>query len=257
MKTNHVKTKLKQGEVSLGAWLNFPSLDTARLMGWQGFDWLTIDMEHGAFNSTNMSHIVAAVMETGTTAPIVRVPDKSPEWFKWALDAGAWGIIVPQVNNRQEAENIVNWSKYAPQGNRSLGGIFASYTFGTTDKTEYFTEANNEIMLIVQIETADGLANVEDILSVPGLDVAFVGPNDLHCALGLPPSSEGAEPEFEAALAKIKAAAKRNNLAVGMFSSNGEAAARRAQEGFQMISITTDVWCLASGATQNLKAARG
>src|SRR5207302_1379141 len=106
-------------------------------------------------------------------------------------------------------------------------------------------------------ESARALENLDDILSVPGVDVAFVGPNDLHAQLGLTPSHEGAEPEFVAALERIKAAARKHHLALGIFSGNGEAAAERVRQGFQMISVTTDISSMITAAVHNLRTARG
>ena len=137
MRTNHVKAKLTRGEPSLGAWLSLPSIPMARVMARLGFDWLTIDVEHSAQNPALMADMVATVADAGSSAPIVRIPFNSVEWFKWALDAGAWGIIVPMVNTREEAQQAVSWSKYPPTGTRSIGGIFAPYGFGTTDRPAY------------------------------------------------------------------------------------------------------------------------
>lgn len=257
MRTNHVKAKLKNGEASIGAWLSLGSVNVARIMARMGFDWLTVDCEHTALNPTLMADIVATIADAHTAAPIVRLPTNSVEWYKWALDAGAWGVIVPMVNNREEAERAVALCKYPPHGTRSIGGVFASYGFDTTVRTRYAAEANNQILVIVQIESAAGLANVEEICSVPGLDVAFIGPNDLHAQIGLTPSSEGAEPEFVAALERVKAAAHRNNVALGMYSSDGSAAAQRVREGFHMISATTDATCLMTAAAENFAAATG
>src|SRR5579884_219331 len=196
MRTNHVKAKLKRGEPSVGAWLSLPSRASARIMARLGFDWLLIDGEHAAQHPGLIADMVGIIADAGISAPLVRLPYNSVEWFKWALDAGAWGLIVPMVNTPQEAQQAISWTKYPPQGTRSIGGVFGPYSFGFMDWKSYGEIANSEILLAVQIESAQGLANVDDILSVPGLDVAFVGPNDLHAGLGLPPSSEGAEPEF-------------------------------------------------------------
>ena len=257
MRTNHVKQKLKQGELALGAWLNFPGIATARVMAQLGFDWLVVDMEHSAHSAPLMADMIATIADAGTCAPLVRVPNNSVDWFKWALDAGAWGIVVPMVNAREEAQRALDYSKYPPHGNRSIGGIFGPYGFGTTSWPDYAKVANDEIMLIVQIESAQGLQNVDEILSVPGIDVAFIGPNDLHAQLGLVPSSDGAEPEFLDALERIKGAARKYNIALGIFSSDGEAALTRINQGFQMISVTTDVSSLIASATRNLEVARG
>jgi 4-hydroxy-2-oxoheptanedioate aldolase len=257
MRTNNVKAKLKRGEVSAGGWLSIGNIATARLMSRIGFDWLTIDAEHTAQHPELMAAMVATVADSQVCAPFVRVPTNSVEWFKWALDAGAWGVIVPMVNTREEAERAVSWAKYPPQGTRSIGGVFAQYGFGTTNRSEYAANANDEIMVIIQIESPTALENLEEILSVPGIDVAFIGPNDLHALLGLTPSSEGAEPEFVAALEKVKEVAGRYNIPLGIFCSNGQAALQRTKEGFQMVSTISDTSCLALAATQNLWVARG
>ena len=257
MRTNYVKQKLKQGEPALGAWLNFPGIATARVMAQLGFDWLVVDMEHSAQSATLMADMVATIADAGTCAPLVRVPSNSVEWFKWALDAGAWGIVVPMVNSSEEAQRALDYAKYPTLGNRSIGGIFSSYGFGTTNRSDYARVANDEIMVIVQIESAQALQHLDEILSVPGIDVAFVGPNDLHAQLGLVPSSEGAEPEFLLALENVKVAARKYNIALGIFSSNGEAARARISQGFQMINVTTDASSMIASATRNLRVARG
>lgn len=256
MRTNHVKEKLKRGEPVLGAWLSLPNTSSARIMARMGFDWLVVDMEHSAHTAALMSDMVGTIADAGTCAPIVRVPYNSVEWFKWALDAGAWGVIVPMVNSREEAERAVSWSKYPPAGTRSIGGAFGPYGFGVSDWHTYAHSANDEIMVIVQIESAEALHHLEAILSVPGLDVAFVGPNDLHAHLGLTPSPDGTEPEFLMALEHIRAEAKKYGLPLGIFSSNGVTSAERVRQGFQMVSVTTDISCMIEGATRNLRLAR-
>ena len=257
MRTNQVKEKLKRGEPALGAWLSLPSVPSARIMARLGFDWLVVDMEHSAQNPVLMADMVATIADAGTCAPIVRVPTNSVEWFKWALDAGAWGVVVPMVNSREEAQRAVEYTKYPPLGDRSIGGAFGPYGFGITNWHDYAQMANDEIIVTIQIESRQALQHLDEILSVPGIDVAFVGPNDLHAQLGLTPSSEGAEPEFTEALEHIKAAARKYHLALGMFSHNGEAAAERVRQGFQMISVTTDISSLIAAATRNLQIARG
>ena len=124
MRTNQVKEKLKRGEPVLGAWLSLPSVPSARIMARLGFDWLVVDMEHSAQNPVLMADMVATIADAGTCAPIVRVPTNSVEWFKWALDAGAWGVVVPMVNSREEAQRAVEYTKYPPLGDRSIGGAF-------------------------------------------------------------------------------------------------------------------------------------
>ena len=257
MRTNQMKEKLKRGEPVLGGWLSLPSVPAARIMSRLGFDWLLVDMEHTAHNATLMSDMVATIADSGLCAPLVRVPTNNVEWFKWALDAGAWGVVVPMVNTREEAQRVVEYTKYPPAGERSIGGAFGPYGFGITDWAEYARMANEETVLAVQIESAQALQNLDEILSVPGLDVAFVGPNDLHAQLGLAASTDGTEPVFMEALERIKASARKHGLATGIFSGGGEAAAERVRQGFQMISVTTDVSSMIAGVTQHLRSARG
>src|SRR5438445_11361222 len=257
MRTNLVKEKLKRGEPALGAWLSLPSVPSARIMARLGFDWLVVDMEHSAQNPVLMADMIATIVDAGSCAPIVRVPANSVEWFKWALDAGAWGVVVPMVNTREEAHRAVEYTKYPPIGERSIGGAFGPYGFGITNWHDYARTANDEIIVTIQIESRQALQHLDEILSVPGIDVAFVGPNDLHAQLGLTPSSEGAEPEFLDALERIKAAARNHRVATGIFSGGGEAAAERIRQGFQMISVTTDISSMISAATRNLRVARG
>jgi 4-hydroxy-2-oxoheptanedioate aldolase len=257
MRTNHVKAKLRRGEPSLGAWLSLPSPQQARLLARLGFDWLVVDAEHSAYNPTLMADIVASIADAGTAcAPLVRVPYNSVEWFKWALDAGAWGVVVPMVNTAAEAQQAVSWAKYPPVGARSIGGVFGPLAFGANDFPSYSRIANDEIMVVLQIESVESIQNLDAILSTAGVDVAFVGPNDLHASLGLTPSSEGAEPEFIEALKQIKAGAQRHHIASGIFCSDGDAATQRVQEGFSMVNVTTDISSMIVGATQNLAYAR-
>lgn len=257
MRTNAVKEKLKRGEPALGAWLSLPSIPSARIMARLGFDWLVVDMEHTAHNAVLMADMVAIIADAGTCAPIVRVPTNSVEWFKWALDAGAWGVVVPMVNTREEAQQAVEHAKYPPVGTRSIGGAFGPYGFGITDWPSYAQTANDAILVTIQIESMQALQNLDDILSVPGIDVAFVGPNDLHAQLGLAASSDGAEPAFMDALEHIKTVARKYSVATGIFSSNGETSAERVRQGFQMISVTTDLSSMIAAATHNLRIARG
>ncbi|GAC1397887.1 MAG: 4-hydroxy-2-oxoheptanedioate aldolase [Ktedonobacteraceae bacterium] len=257
MRTNHVKAKLRRGEASFGIWLNHSSPQQARLLARLGFDWLLIDAEHGAYNPTLMAEIIASIADAGTEcAPLVRVPHNTVEWFKWALDAGAWGVIVPMVNTVEEAQQAVSWAKYPPVGTRSIGSVFAPLAFDTPDWPSYARIANDEILVVLQIESMQGLRNIDAIVGIPGVDVAFVGPNDLHAQLGLLPSNEGTEPEFVQALEQISASARQRNVALGIFTSGGDAAAQRVREGFQMVSVTSDLSSLLMGAAQHLKNAQ-
>jgi 4-hydroxy-2-oxoheptanedioate aldolase len=254
MRTNHVKTALRQGHASCGGWLALPSIPVARFMARLGFQWLAIDMEHGALDVPTMAQMVAAVAETGTCAPLVRVPDQQAAWIKWALDAGAWGIIVPMVGTRADAEQVVRLTRYPPAGIRSFGGAFAHHTFAAT-RAAYGAAANDEILLVVQIESTTALANLDDILSVPGIDAALVGPYDLRVQLGLQPASDGNEPAFVQALTHIQAAAQHHSVPLGIYCSDGHVAARRINEGYLLVSVISDTGVLTTGAQHHLMLA--
>ena len=256
MRTNQVKEKLKRGEPALGAWLSLPSVPAARVMARLGFDWLAVDMEHSAQNPALMADMIAMIVDAGTCAPFVRLPAQTVEWFKWALDAGAWGVIVPMVNTREEALRAVAYAKYPPLGSRSIGGVFGPYGFGITNGPEYTQTANEQTLVAVQIESTQALENLDEILSVPGIDVAFVGPNDLHAQLGLVPSTEGDEPAFVEALDRLRVSGREHHVALGIFSRDGEAAARRVSQGFQMVSVTTDINSMITAAAHHLRVAR-
>jgi len=256
MKTNHVKVALERGEISWGSWLGLPSALVARLTARAGFDWLMVDMEHSPINFTMMCEIVGVIADANGPAPFVRVPSNTVENIKRVLDSGAWGILCPMVNSVAEAEMIVSACKYPPEGTRSIGGMYAPLSFEAT-RPEYMSRANQDIVVAVQIESRAGLENVDKILAVPGVDMAFIGPNDLHASLGMTPTFESNEPVFIEAVETIKAAAARNKVAMGILCSNGAAAHQKAQEGFHFIGITSDNSALLYGLAQNLKAARG
>lgn len=256
MRANHVKAQLRAGEPSYGLWMGLPGVAQARLLARAGFDWIAIDAEHSHLDLSTLAATIGAIADAGKCAPLVRLPSNSVEWFKWALDAGAWGVIVPMVNTPAEAAQAVAWCKYPPVGTRSMGGALAPLGFAAPDWPTYFAGANAEILVAVQIESAPALQHLDAIIGTPGVDVAFVGPNDLHAQIGLPPSSEGNEPEFRAALDQVIAAARRHQRALGIFCSNGAAARARVAEGFQMVNVATDTALLLTASVQALAAAR-
>lgn len=187
-----------------------------------------------------MMEMIHAVASTGVT-PIVRIPNHDVSWVKWALDAGAQGIMVPMVNTKEQMETIIRHSKYPPWGQRSSGATWSKFGWpgvagqqGYAGGAEYAQGADREILIIPQIETKEAVDNVDSILSVKGVDMAFVGPFDLHLSLGLAPSGEGAEPEFMDAIGKVLAACKKHGVASGIFTTSGAAAKMRVEQGFQV-----------------------
>src|SRR5690242_1764184 len=210
MKTNPVRAKLKQGQPSIGTWLTLPDPLAARMMARVGFDWLTVELEHTPTSLETAATIFTIVSAAGSV-PLVRVPWNSAENIKRVLDAGAWGIVVPMVNSRAEAEAAVSAAKYPPRGTRSLGGGMRAIRWAST-ADEYSRHADDEILVVLQIEHIDGVNLADEILSVPGVDACFIGPNDLAASmgisLGIPLESD--HPELVAAVEEIKAACLRN-----------------------------------------------
>jgi 4-hydroxy-2-oxoheptanedioate aldolase len=169
------------------------------------------------------------------------------------LDAGAWGIVFPMVNTREEAEQAVRAVRYYPQGNRSVGGGRHGMSFGTTSK-EYYQNANDEVLVIAQLEHIDGVNNADDILSVPGVDACFIGPNDLAASmgLGLGVSLETDIPEVVDAIRHIREACARNGVAPGIHTSGAAAVNRRIEEGFQFCAMASELRYLVGGLSDDL-----
>src|ERR1043165_8917658 len=206
MKTNHVRHKLKRGEASFGTWLTLPDVFTAQLMSRMGFDWLTVEMEHTP-TTIEVAGANFAVIANAGVVPLVRIPINNVENIKRVLDTGAWGIVVPMVNSRAEAEAVVEAARYRPIGKRSIGGSFAAPNFHT-DAGTYYAKANDEILVVVMTEHVDAVEHADEIMSVPGIDAVFIGPNDLHASMNQPPAFDSDNKQFTGAVAHILNTAK-------------------------------------------------
>ncbi|KAJ2071580.1 hypothetical protein GGI16_009145, partial [Coemansia sp. S142-1] len=214
-----LRSKLRQHIPVFGVWLSIPSVVTARMLAAQGFDWACIDMEHSPISPTLMAEMVAAVASSGTCVPIVRVPSQAPEWLRWALDAGAHGIIVPRVETPDEMRNIISLCSYPPLGKRSIGAPFAAHPFGIRGPRaihEYMEAVSGNVLVIPQIESIEGAANLKAILAVGGMDAVFVGPYNLSASVRA--SQEHIQDVFGA----IEKAAKDENMPIGIYAATGE-----------------------------------
>jgi 4-hydroxy-2-oxoheptanedioate aldolase len=238
MKTNPVRQRLKQGEATYGTWLTLPDPVAARLLATSGFDWITVEMEHTA-TTVETAALCCAMIAAGGTVPLVRVPFNSSENIKRALDNGAWGVIVPMVNSRKEAETAVLASRFPPLGQRSVGGQLNAANFDT-NQTTYRQRANDEILVVIMIEHVDGIANAEEIISTPGIDAVFIGPNDLLNSMGKVPAFDSDAPEFHAAVQTVLKLCKKHNVAAGIHVISPDIAKSRAEEGFQFIALGSD-----------------
>src|SRR5437867_7822797 len=230
MKTNHVRAKLKRGESSVGTWLTLPDPVAARLMARVGFDWLTVELEHTPVNLETAAHSFALVAGSGCV-PLARVPWNTGENIKRVLDTGAYGIVVPMVNSRAEAEAAVRAARYQPLGKRSIGGQLHAANFDT-DPATYYARANDEILVVLMAEHIKAIEAAEDIIRVPGLDVIFIGPNDLHNSMGKKPMFESDDKMFTDAVAHVLKTARKHGVTPGIHVLDAEAAHRRINEGF-------------------------
>lgn len=251
MRPNTVKRLLREGQPAIGTWLSLGSPLAAEWLAHQGFDWLNVEQEHGAIDASLTLSLLQAISTTDVI-PLVRIPWKDPAYAKRALDAGAYGLFVPTVNNRAEAELMVGAMKYPPEGFRGLGGT-RRQLYGGPD---YVRHANEEILVILMLETAEAVENAEAILSVPGVDAGFVGPNDLAASLGLPPSLDPDFEEYHLALERIIQACTNTGVAPGLHTPSGERAAQRIAEGWQLVAINSDGGFMAQAARAAVETVR-
>jgi 4-hydroxy-2-oxoheptanedioate aldolase len=247
MLSNHVKRHVRAGQAQFGSLLNFGDPLVAEMMASVGFDWLLVDTEHGPIDLATMAHMFAVITRY-PVAPFARVHALAEEHVKRVLDAGAWGVLGPNVRTREEAERLVAACKYPPAGVRSLGSGRFALSF-RTDAPTYFARANDEILVIVQIEHADAVKNIDAILSVPGVDACYIGPNDLCASMGLAPSLEPAHREFEDAVQTVFAAARRHGVAPGIHCATPDTVNRRMREGWLLVGLVNDQRFLFSAAT--------
>lgn len=258
MKRNPVKAALKAGQPQIGTWLSCGNLYATRVMARVGFPWLTIDMEHSPIDWSEAAMLFGAIAEAGCV-PLVRVPRGTHENIKRVLDAGAHGIVVPMVNTVEEAKVAIAAAKYPPTGNRSIGGGLHSMNFDATPG-DYYKHANDEILVVLQTESPEGVENAEAIYSLPGVDAIFVGPNDLTFQMRGPDGIDPSPAELEAMLQRILATGKKVGTPVGLHVQSIDDANRRIAEGWQFLAVgselrfmTTEAQRITSGL--NLKRA--
>jgi 4-hydroxy-2-oxoheptanedioate aldolase len=250
MRPNRTKQLLQDGKPAFGTFMALGSTLGAEQLAHAGFDWLVIDQEHGAIDAPLMQGLLQAISTTDTV-PLVRVPSVEADWIGRALDAGAYGVIVPSVNTRAEAEAAVRASRYPPQGERGIGGS-RTRLYGGDD---YVQHANEEILLIAEIEHRDGVANAAEILAVQGIDAYFIGPGDLCASLGLPHTWDPDFPEYWSALERVREAGKAAGKPGGIHTS-APRVSKMLGLGYQFIALGFDISFVAQGAAAALDAAR-
>lgn len=251
MRANRLREIWAGGGAAVNGWLAIANSFSAETMAHQGWDSLTIDLQHGVVDYPAMVTMLQAISTT-PTVPVVRVPWLEPGILMKALDAGAYGVICPMVNTRDDAARLVAYAHYAPRGTRSFGPIRA-LLYGGAD---YPQHADDTIVVFAMIETAEALDNLDSILSVEGLDAIYIGPSDLSLALGAKPAFDEVEPKVAQAIDHVLARARSHGIVAGIHNGTPESALARIAKGFQFVTIGSDARLLAAGSHQILAKMR-
>ncbi|WP_445282509.1 HpcH/HpaI aldolase family protein [Streptomyces sp. DSM 118148] len=246
--------RLRRREPLVGYWISLDSpVATERIAG-LGYDYIGVDGQHGVIHQPGWQAAMLAVDARGRSAGLIRVPSADPVAIGVALDSGAQGVIVPMVENAEQARTSVRACRHHPAGSRSLGGpVRAELRLGSVP-----AEIDDRVACIVMIETATALDDLDAICATEGLDAVYVGPADLSAALGARWFGDPAAADaLEAALRRITETAHRHGIACGIHVPDGESAAKRLAEGFTFATVSSDITHLQQAATAHLRAARG
>ena len=244
---------MKEGKSVINGWLQIPSTVSAEVMAHQGWDSLTIDMQHGLVDYTNALPMLQTISTTDVT-PLARVNWNEPGQIMKILDAGCYGIICPMVSNRNEAEKFVKACMYPPYGYRSFGPV-RGLIYGGGD---YADHANDELLKFAMIETKESLEKLDEIMSTPGLDGIYIGPADLSLAVGEEPGFD--RPENTIAykeILRILEAAKKRNLLAGIHNGTVEYAQKMISKGFNLVTVGSDQRFMSGGAKVAIEKIKG
>lgn len=252
MRANRLREIWARGDAVVNGWLSIPSGFSAEVMSHQGFDSLTIDMQHGVIDYQVAVTMLQGISTTGVV-PLARVPWNDPARIMKILDAGAYGVICPMINTREEAEALVAACRYYPRGYRSWGPVRASIYAGS-DYTP--AGANDTVVVVPMIETAQAVKNIDDILGVPGIDAVYVGPADLSITLGCTPKLDQTEAPVVEAQQQIVQACKRHKVAAGIHCGGAAYALKMIAAGYQLVTLASDSRFLAARAADEVAAVR-
>ena len=246
---NRLIEKMKSGDVALGIWINSIDPQITEIAVTYGAEWLLIDQEH---EPTDRSHLTAILMACkGTNCqPMVRIPENRDAYYKWVLDLGAAGVIVPRIRNLSEANAAVQHAKYRPLGQRGVGPMRAARYYADS---EYRLRANDDTVLMLQIEEADVLADIEVIASLPGVDALFIGPSDLSDSLGVPGQLD--HPKFVEAIDTITSACRKADMPMCMPAGSLEMLRAYYDKGVRGFLVGSDYRMIINGIKAALQSA--
>ncbi len=242
-RANRIREIWAEGKAVVNSWCGIPSSFSAEVMAHMGWDSLVVDMQHGMIDYQMMVTMLQA-FSTTDTVPLVRVPWTDPAYIQKALDAGAYGIVCPMINNRAEAERFASSMRYAPLGSRSSGPIRAALYGGA----DYHMKANDIVVAFGMIETREAMENLDEILSVPGLDAAYIGPSDLSISFGYPPGGDKPDQWMMDALKKVVDACRRHGKQPGLHCGAPAYAKKAIEMGFTFVTVGGDTRFLTTGA---------
>jgi 4-hydroxy-2-oxoheptanedioate aldolase len=251
VRENNVRAIWKRGGAVINGWLGIPSSVAAENMAQAGWDALTVDLQHGLVDYQAAVGMLQAISTSGAT-PLARVPWLEPGIIMKLLDAGALGIVCPMINTAEECERFVGACRYAPRGYRSFGPTRARVAHGS----DYEQGAPDNVLTFAMVETAEALAKVEDIVSVPGLTGVYVGPADLSLSMGSPERSDPTVPDVVAALNRIGAACKKHGVIAGIHCGSVDYGLKMVAKGYQLITIASDGNLLAAAASAAVQGMR-
>lgn len=248
---NRLKSLLREGKPAFGLFLTIGHAEVAEMLSLTGYDWLLVDMEHAPIEVATLEMMLIAVRPPVT--PLVRVPVNDPAHIKVALDAGAMGVMVPHVDSAEEAKLAASYVRYPPKGVRGVGPRRAAL-YGLA-KEEYLKRADEEVMLIVQIESREAVGKVEEILGVEGVDAYFIGPADLSASLGVTGGLRS--PEVVRAVEKIASVGEAQGVPGGIYCASRSDVELALRLGLKMLALGSDYRLLVEGARRRLEEAKG
>ena len=246
-----LRPRIAAGELLIGTVVTLPAPGVAEVLAGAGFDWLFIDTEHAVLDARDAQVLIQAAGDR--CACVVRVASGDGVWIKKALDTGASGIIVPQVNSGDDARRVARLGRYPPEGARGVG-IGRAQGYGMR-VPEYLARANDDVAVIVQVEHIDAVRNIDQIVAVDGIDAVFIGPYDLSASMGR--TGEVTHPEVRDAVRSVRDACRAAGRALGVFGVDAAAAAPYVEQGYTLVAVGLDTILLGRAARETLTALRG
>ncbi len=248
---NRLKALLDSGQPAIGTWITFADPYSVELVADAGFDWLLIDTEHIPIGREGLRNILVA-MKGSVSVPVVRLSSNSLDHFQSALDLGAQGVVVPMVGSRSDAEEAVSYCRYPPLGIRGFAPVRASRYF--QDLEEYAGKANDEILLIVQIETPAAAADIDQILTTESVDGIFIGPSDLASFMGL--ATQTSHPDVVQVVRRLTRTARAHSMPFGLPTWTPDECLSYVRQGGQLLTLGSDLHYLSSGVRSGLTGVR-